>query len=65
MSKPLWMPDGSVRALVFLMITLTVCILAFEEKANVMKEALKLAFGIVIGFYYGSKYHEGQNGEPK
>jgi len=50
------MPEGSVRALVFLMMALAVCILAFTTP--VMLEALKLAFGIVIGFYYGSKHVE-------
>ena len=64
MNRPLWMPDGSVRALVFLMVTFTVCVLAFG-KNGVMVEALKLAFGIIIGFYYGSKHTESKNGEPK
>lgn len=63
MSKPLGMPEGSIRAIVFLMLSITVCILAFIEK-NVMQETLKLAFGVVVGFYYGSKVGE-QNGGTK
>lgn len=58
--NPLWMPEGSVRSIGFLMMTATLCYLT--AKGIISAEAFLAIAGLALKFYYDSK--TGSNGNP-
>jgi hypothetical protein len=51
-SEPLWLPPGSVRAILALILAVSCIVLAL---VGVSAQWLNDAFLLVIGFYFGSK----------
>lgn len=54
--SPLFLPEGSVRAIIAIALTLTFCVMAYE--ARVIPEFFIAILGIVIGFYFGKRSGE-------
>ena len=61
-SEAFGLPKGTVRASVFLILTGTVCLLAILGKA--IPELLGVAWGSVVGFYYGQSTTKGNGPNP-
>ncbi len=51
--KPLWMPSGSVRAIIALLVTVAVVWKWLAE--GVFDGQMALATGVVWGFYFGTR----------
>ena len=60
MKTPLWLPIGSVRALVLLGITGVTLGMVFLAKP--VPDELKVAFGAVWGMYVGTRLNATMNG---
>ncbi len=56
MKSPLWMPAGSIRDIVFLMVMGTACILALNGRVEA-KDFLVIAMAIV-GYLVGAKSNQ-------
>lgn len=54
--NPLFLPEGSVRALIAISLTATFCVMVYEMK--VIPEFFIATLGIVIGFYFGKRSGE-------
>jgi hypothetical protein len=52
-TEPLWLPKGSVRAIVMLLMTLTVCILSVLNRS--VPDIVQTAFSLCLGFYFGQR----------
>jgi hypothetical protein len=59
---PLWMPYGSVRALLAIALLVVVCVLALNK--GITGEAFLTIVAVVIGFYFGAKSPTDPNAEP-
>lgn len=57
---PLWMPQGSVRAIIALMIVATFCYLAV--KGVIPIDAFMNAVLLLLGFYFMQKRENGGSG---
>lgn len=53
--KPLWMPEGSVRAIIAMALVGGMIFLPESD-------AIKSAAMVVLGFYFGSRNKEDENG---
>lgn len=60
--QPLWMPEGSVRSIGFLMMTATLCYLTY--KGIIGAEAFLAIAGLALKFYYDSKEKPKEEGKP-
>lgn len=56
--NPLWLPPGSVRAILSLMVLVGVFILILLGHVDVSPGDAKWAVGLVLLFYFGSKVLE-------
>ena len=56
--KPLWMPEGSVRAILIIVLVGTVCYLSLI-KSPIPKEMWVLV-NLGIGFYFGNRSKGGE-----
>jgi len=59
MSRPLWMPEGSVRAILLLIITCTVCFLSGKQIP--IPENLWDILHMGWAFYFGMKVQQALN----
>ena len=50
--KTLWMPDGSVRALIALMLTFSICY-GFLKLQTVESNTMENLIFLVLGYYFG------------
>jgi hypothetical protein len=60
-NEPLWMPRGSVRAIVALMLVATVCAAAILQRG--VPDWLIAIVGSVVTFYYTKRPANGGDGE--
>jgi len=54
-SRPLWMPAGSVRALIALSAIGTICYMGASTGDFVMPEFMSTVVAVIIGFYFGNR----------
>ena len=52
-NQPLWMPSGSVRAILALMLVIVTCYLAVSSQ--ITGEAFLTIASAVVAFYFGTK----------
>lgn len=63
----LWMPTGSVRGLIFLMLVASVCYCAVFKEGEASTWAfgvIRTAVEVIIGFYFGAKVMQAQIDKP-
>lgn len=53
--RPLWMPKGSVRALIALAAIGSMCYMGISNATFEMPEFMMTTVGIIIGFYFGNR----------
>jgi hypothetical protein len=53
--QPLWLPAGSVRALLALLVTFPFLVLALSSGVKITSEQFITILTIVLGFYFISK----------
>jgi hypothetical protein len=53
--QPLWMPPGSVRSLMALMVTATFCYVAIRSQIEIEAKDLVTIVILILGFYFIAK----------
>ena len=56
-NEPLWMPEGSVRAILALIIVITCLVYTFVYRAD--SSTLNVVMMAVLGFYFNAKKAKG------
>jgi len=56
--KPLWMPVGSVRAIIAIMTIASMCYMAVSQAEFVVPDWLISIISAIIGFYFGNRASE-------
>lgn len=61
--EPLGLPRGSVRAVIFILVTIGLLLAPLYTGLDVKEwfSILSYAWIIIIGFYFGTRSHEGKN----
>lgn len=54
-NKPLWMPAGSVRALIALTAVASMCYMGISSGDFTMPEFMSTTVAVIIGFYFGTR----------